>query len=184
LPIEPAFPQVFATQQNPPPVNESMWAISAAFIPVAFGLLLRGALVGWDNSPVDPASLGYGLFALTFAVVIRIIGDGRNLNPLALIVPIGFFQLFLAMQLGGTFDEQLSYVQLQNEIGYLKDLLHIVENGGGTDDVRVDVDGLRSLLYGLDKNNQPPSTTTYVYLGGTGIISTLALLRYGSRLGR
>jgi|SRR6266516_2320057 len=182
LPVEHRPP---VTEAHTPPrprrdrFKELPWALVGGLGPFILALIIHASIAGWHPAPVDPSNLGYCLFALSLAAVIRITshGEGRDFMPVILLC--GMAQVALAMYFGRTFDHSTpSKLAVNQAQAYLNNGL---KRGQESTPISTkELDKIQNLVMKIADNEHSPSITAYCALGTTGLISIAGLVRYWS----
>ena len=149
--------------------RELSWAIFGGLGPFLIALLAHASITGWSSSTIDPANLGYSLFALSLAAIVRIVshGSGRDYIPWLLLA--GITQMVLALYFSGTFSSsppgRVAVIRAQDGLAST--------STPSPKDLRKAAAILRSMA----NTYKAPSITAYSCLGITGVMSMLILLR-------
>lgn len=180
LPIGPATGPVKAPGPSRSPQgddNESGWGVwLVALIPFIVALAVRASKFGWSPSPVDPSNLAYCLFAVSLAGVTRIVSTGDGRRWMLLVLCCGIIQVALGLALGGTFSSSSpNKSEVSKEEKYLESVMPI--RATVTISQR-DLTNIRSIIKAVSDDENPPSGTAYIFLIGTGAISSIIVLRY------
>ena len=150
--------------------KELTWALCGGLGPVIIAVILQGAITGWS---VDPANLGYCLFALSLAAIVRIVSHGSGKEMLPVLLLCGIVQIVFALYFSGTFDTTSTPSK-----SYIVSMEKSIE--GATSLGTQEVHSISGLLTTIATNDHPPSGVAYISFAVTGIIVMAILLRYWS----
>lgn len=150
--------------------RELSWALVGGIFPFAVALIVHGVIAGFT---VDPANLGYSLFALSLAAIVRIVSHGSGKDLLPLLMLFGFLQTALALFYSGSFDATLPPSK-----GDINNASKVIAPGATPTASRLR--SISELLTKIADDDHPPSYGGYICLAATGLMSTLVLVRYWS----
>lgn len=162
-------------------VKESLWAATAGLLPFILAVSLGGVISGWGPHVFDAANFAFSLFALSLAVIIRVLTHGRGRNFLVVVVASAFFQVSYALYLSGTFDRVVvSEVEVATRANQLDQVLAADSEGGQVMVDAAELEMVHDLLVRLEREDHPASASAWVILSVTGAVSLLALFRLWS----
>jgi hypothetical protein len=151
--------------------RELSWAL-AALLPFAVALVAHGAIAGWSVSTIDPSNLGYSLFALALASIVRIVSHGSGKDLLPLLLGFGVLQIALALYYAGTFNSSTPSKEAIDNASKT-----IAASSAPT---ASRLHKISELLATVVADDHEPSITAYICLFATGIMSAVVLVRYWS----
>jgi hypothetical protein len=150
--------------------RELSWAVFGGLGPFLVALIVHASIVGWSLKTIDPSNLGYSLFALSLAAIVRIISHGSGKDLVPVLMFCGILQMAVALYFGGVFDAGApSGVVINDAVARIE--------RSQTASAR-EMQQAVTLLDAVENNDHAPSATAYVSLAGTGLLVLAIMLRF------
>ena len=169
-PLPAAIARPRSSQKTKGKYRELSWAFFGGLLPFIVALIAHGAIVGWSTSTVDPSNLGYSLFALSLAGIVRIVSHGSGKDVLPLLLIFGIIQMVLALYYAGTF----------NASPPSQSAIKSASHTSATKFSQAQIDNMSSILSRIGDDEHSPTETAWICLIATGILSTAVMVRFWS----
>lgn len=153
-----------------------VWTLVIALSPLLFDGIFTGVIGRRPFYTVSLFHIGLGLFGLTLAALVRILGHGRGATLVPFLIVAAVVEVVIALYFGGTFS--------QNEVkrNYLRvDIQHVevaLASGSERALTRPALTQIREDMKAVQSSDPEASPAGYIVLAVFGLFSLFALVRY------
>jgi hypothetical protein len=152
-----------------------VWTLVIAFAPLVCDGIFTSVIGRRPFYTVSIFHIGLGLFGVTLAALVRILGHGRGGTLIPFLLLAAIVEVVIALYFGGTFSQQ------EINRGHLRtDVLRIEASLGSSKGLLVPavLGQLREDVKSVQASDPDPTPGAYFVLGAFGLFSLFALVRY------
>jgi hypothetical protein len=152
-----------------------VWTLVIALSPLLFDGIFTGVIGRRPFYTVSLFHIGLGLFGLTLAALVRILGHGRGATLVPFLIIAAVVEVVIALYFGGTFSQnEVKRNDLQVDIQHVE----VTLSGGERALTKPALTQIREDMKAVQSSDPEATPAGYIVLAVFGLFSLFALVRY------